>query len=226
MNGCTDLTLEEVIMAKKRFSGSAAGQVLQKLSLANMSEKAILRQSKDWPLLECRMTDEWEDPYQLTQIIVARRAPSGEVAVGIFLMDLACLGAKNAHATVFRSVSEYRRELLASVMQTQNLTPCDLDLAAKVVAEGVKYAASLGFKPNRDIDKAYMVLGDAHPERCQTPIPLGGEDGKPLFINGPYDDVDRILRILDRKVGNGNYNFLFMMGDLDDYDDEEWDEEE
>lgn len=213
-------------MAKKRFGGSSAGEIGRKLSLAAMSEKAILRQSKHWPLLECLITENWEDPATLVQICIARRAASGEVAVGMFLMDLACLGAKNAHGTVFRSAAEYRSELRRDLMRHQTLVPCDLDLAAKVVEEGVKYAASLGFKPNRDIDKAYMVLGDVHPERCQTPIPLGGEDGKPLFVNGPYDDVDRILRVLDRKVGKGNYNFL-MMGDLfEDWEDDEWEDDE
>jgi hypothetical protein len=216
-------------MAKRRFSGSSAEQGSRRLSLAAMSEKAILRQSKHWPLLECLITEDWENSGQLVQICVARRAPSGEVAVGVFLMDLACLGAKNAHGTIYRSVAEYRSELRERIMRHQTLVPCDLDLAAKVVAEGVEYAASLGFKPNRDIDKAYMVLGDAHPERCDTFIPLGGDDGKPFFVNGPYDDVERILRVLDRKVGKGNYNFLFMMGDPDDFgdfDDEEWDEKE
>ena len=197
------------------------------LSLAAMSEKAILRQSKHWPLLECLITENWDEPATLVQICIARRAPSGEVAVGMFLMDLACLGAKNAHGTVFRSAAEYRSELRQSLMRHQTLIPCDLDLAAKVVEEGVKYAASLGFKPNRDIDKAYMVLGDAHPERCQTPIPLGGEDGKPFFVNGPYDDVDRILRVLDRKVGKGNYNFLMMVGDpFEEWEDDEWEDDE
>lgn len=209
-------------MAKKRFGGSSAGESGRNVSLVNMSEKAILRQAKHWPLLECLMTKEWEEPHQLVQISVARRAPSGEVAVGLFLIDLACLGAKNAHAMVFRSVAEYRSDFLPEITRHQKLVPCDLDFAAKVIAEGVKYAASLGFRPNRDIDKAYMVLGDAHPERCQTFIPLGGDDGKPFFVNGPYDDIERILRVLNRKVGKGNYHFLYVAGDVDDFGDEDW----
>ena len=31
---------------------------------------------------------------------------------------------------------------------------------------------------------------------------------KPLYIQGPYDNGNRILGILNAKVGIGNYNFI------------------
>jgi hypothetical protein len=49
-----------------------------------------------WPLLECWLTEEWQDVRQIVQILVARRGPRDEIAVGVFLVDLGCLGLKNA----------------------------------------------------------------------------------------------------------------------------------
>ena len=38
-----------------------------------------------------------------------------------------------------------------------------------------------------------------------------GRDGKPLYISGPYDDGDRIIRKLRRGLGDGNYDFVHMI---------------
>jgi len=54
-----------------------------------------------------------------------------------------------------------------------------------------------------------LVLGDADPDACDVPIPLGGKDGKPFFIAGPYDNVDRIMAKLTRKLGPDGFHFLF-----------------
>ena len=35
-----------------------------------------------------------------------------------------------------------------------------------------------------------------------------GKDGKPLFINGPYDNIDSIIATLNRNIGEGNYEVL------------------
>lgn len=45
-----------------------------------------------------------------------------------------------------------------------------------------------------------------------------GQDGKPFFINGPYDDVDSIITTLNRNVGEGNYDIMIGDGDLGDID--------
>jgi hypothetical protein len=191
---------------------------------------AIIREAGNWPLLECLITEKWREPNQLVQITVARRSPAGYVAVGGFLVDLACLGVKNALAIGFATEGRYRQEYRNSLTRSQKMTTCDLDLAAKVVQEAIRYAGDLGFKPERDTPKALKIMGEVHPENCDETIPLGGPEGKPMFINGPYDDVARIKRILDRNVGPGNYDFLLMMGDPsdfgDDFDEDDFEDDE
>ncbi len=164
-------------------------------------------ETKSWPLRECLITEEWQDTIQITQILIARNAPGGRIAVGGFIVDLGCLGVKNATSHVFESEGDYLA-LRNQMTSRQSMVPCDLDLAAKVIEETIAYARDLGFEPHRDYRRAAPILGDADPQACHVPIPLGGPEGKPMFFAGPYDNVAKIMGILERAVGPDGYNFM------------------
>lgn len=182
---------------------------------APKSERGWLRQSAEWPLHECLLTQAWRDTSTIVQILVARRSPQGQIAAGVFLVDLGCLGVKNAFGRVYETQGEYAAELRNDMLSSQAMVPADLNLAAKIIREAVAYARELGFRPNRDIRDARLVLGDADPEACDEDIPLGKE-GKPFFVAGPYDDVDRIMDKLMRKLGPDGFGYLIGMGDTDE----------
>ena len=169
--------------------------------------RALLRAADGWPLHECLLTKAWQEPGEIIQILVARRSSTGQIAVGTFLVDLDCLGVKNAFATLFDSQQEYRRGLRAEMRARQAMVKADLNLAAKIIREAIAYAGELGFKPHPDYRDAMLVLGDTEPEACDEPIPLG-KDGKPFFVAGPYDDVSRIMAKLERKLGPDGFHFL------------------
>lgn len=175
------------------------------------SARALLRASGDWPLHECLLPQEWQKEGAILQILVARRSPWGQIATGSFLVDLGCLGVKSAFGRVFNTRQEYR-ELRDGMIARQDLIQADLNLAAKIIREAIAYAQDLGFKPDPDYRDAMPVLGDADPDACDEPIPLGGKDGKPFFIAGPYDNVDRITAKLRRKLGPDGFHFLFPIG--------------
>lgn len=197
-------------LARKAAKRKAKKKASQPFKFA--ARTPSLSKAGEWPLLECLIAKNWRDTSQITQIVVARQADTDHVAVGAFLIDLGCLGVKNALAKVFISKGEYQREYRSHVMQSQPMQKCDLDLAAKVIDEATKYAQSLGFKPHRDARQALKVLGDANPQNRSETVPLGGEDGKPFFVAGPYDNARRIMQTLDRNVGEGNYHYLIPLG--------------
>ena len=179
--------------------------------------RGALREASHWPLYECLISRSWQEPGELTQILVARSSPVGGIAVAGFLVDLGCLGVKDALFHLFFTTGEYE-EFRRSYTGRQPMIKTDLDLAAKVIQEGIAYADRLGFKPNRDYRDAATLLAGANPEACSTPIPLG-MDGKPFFISGPYDNVPRIMAQLDKAVGPGNADFIVGLDDVDDLDD-------
>jgi len=161
-------------------------------------------------LYECLLTEEWQEEGAITQILVSRRS-SGRIAVGVFLVDLGCLGVKNAFGSLFDTQREYR-QLRGGMMANQDMIAADIDLVAKIIREAIVYAKELGFRPNRDYRDAKIVLGDADPDACDVPIPLGGKEGKPFFVAGPYDDVDLIMAKLTRKLGTDGFHFLIPIG--------------
>lgn len=176
--------------------------------LRALSPRGLLRASGNWPLHECLLAEEWQKEGAIIQILVARRSPAGQVATGTFLVDLGCLGVKSAFASLFDTRREYEQKLRAGMMTHQEMIKADLNLVAKIIREAIAYADELGFRPDPDYRDAMLVLGDADPDACDVPIPLG-KDGKPFFIAGPYDNVDRIMAKLTRKLGPDGFHFMF-----------------
>ena len=91
-------------------------------------------------------------------------------------------------------------------------------------------AHSLGFGAHEDFE---IALLEPRPETLlHTPL---ATPPKPIYISGPDDDVELILRRLEERVGPGNYQFasgVAQLSDLmgllrtDDEDDEDSDEDE
>ena len=168
--------------------------------------------ARSWPVHEVLVARGWEVPGNLTSVLIARRSPSsGKVATGLFLVDLACLGVKSAQVKLFREVAEYNSGLRAHAMQVQPMAPASFNLAAKILLAGLEYAANLGFKPDPVFAQGVLLLEGANPGDDPTLVPTGGSDGRPLFINGPYDNVERVVAQLRDAVGDGN--FSVMLGD-------------
>ncbi len=189
-----------------------------------------LKQAATWPLHEVLISSTWKDPMELTQILVARRGPEGLYGVGSFLVDQACLGVKSAFGRVVDEL-EYRK-FRSRMRETQELIPGDINLAAKIVREAVAYARSFGIQPDPDIKDALLMIRDADPDACQEAIPLGGIRGKPTFIAGPYDNIEKIIKTLEKHLGPDGFEVIvpltsFGFGDEEDDafwgpEDEEW----
>ena len=200
-------------------------------SLATNGQRAMLRAAAHWPLYECLIARDWEKEGGLVQIVVARRGPQDEIGAAVILVDPGCLGVKNAYTSLFLSQREYRDTLRARVSSVQAMRSADLNLAAKIIRDSIAYAHTLGFPPHRDYPGAASFLDEAEPDRCRTSVPVGGRDGKPFFISGPYDDVPSILAQLERAVGPGNFHYTVHLNpraaleDLGVNDDIVWDDD-
>lgn len=187
----------------------------------------LLRVASRWSLHEVLLTRDWHEEGEIIQILVARRSGLGQIAAAAFLVDLGCLGVKSAFATLFNSQSEYEETLRWDITSKQAMVPADLNLVAKIIREGVAYARTLGFTPDPDYRDAMLVVGDADPDACPDPIPLGGEDGRPMFIAGPYDDVEAIMAQLTKVCGPDGFTYFVPIGPATEVflDDEAWDED-
>lgn len=101
------------------------------------------------------------------------------------------------------------------------------DLAHEIIYGSIEYAKQFGFRPHRDFAQSQSILDppDAHPRTGQVEF---GKDGKPFFISGPHDNVEAIMRQLERTAGVGNYDFLAQIGgpSPDEWEDDGWEADE
>jgi len=210
---------------QKAYQRKAAKRKQKRISLGPRltGSRALLHTAGGWPLHECLLAKEWQEPGAIIQILIARRSPIGQIAVGTFLVDLGCLGVKSAFAAFFDSQRAYEQQLRNEMRARQAMVKADLNLAAKIIREAIAYAGELGFKPDPDYRDAMLVLGDADPEACEVLIPLGGKDGKPFFVAGPYDNVDQIMSKLTRKLGPDGFHFLVPLSGDEEFFLEEFD---
>jgi hypothetical protein len=140
----------------------------------------------------------------LVSVLLARRERASRITVCGFLVDVFCLGVKNAIGPLTMgagTVDTYRRDYFQAYDVPG--VPIPIELAQHLVCGAVAYARDLGFEPHADFEVAAPYLG-APVGAC--PIRFG-RDGKPFYVSGPYDDTRRILRTLEKAVGKGNYSF-------------------
>jgi hypothetical protein len=147
-------------------------------------------------------------------VVISRFKGNGSVEAGVFLLDTYCLGVKNGFFTRVDE-SEYEEEVLNSVFDEDGRIPLSPACARKLVESAIQYAQSLGFAPHPDYKAACRVLGGISSAECTQTFTFG-KDGKPFYVQGPYDTPERahrILALLEAKCGEGNYDYLIVAGE-------------
>lgn len=143
----------------------------------------------------------------LGEVAVCRFKNDGRVEAGIFLVDVFCLGVKNAFFTVFPNEEEFREMVLVENLAGAEARPGSW--GRKLVESAVSYAKSLGISPHADYKKGAKVFGGIQAEECGEEFVFGRE-GRPFFIQGPDDDpatCERIHTALRIRLGEDGYDF-------------------
>jgi len=141
----------------------------------------------------------------MVTVAVAREQGGSKISACTYLVDAYCLGVKNATGPQAMD----RRKLPEFLFQTfraysDSPLPAPLDLAQHLVFGAIEYARGLGFEPHPDFASCVGHLGD-----WKGPSVIGfGRDGKPLFIQGPYDDAASIIQTLEDNVGRDEFDFI------------------
>jgi len=154
----------------------------------------------DWP------SDKAASPPDsgLVMVLVTRKDRNQGVSVCGYLLDVYCLGVKNAIGPRRMRGSELRAfaESYFSAWDDP-AKPIPVELARHLVFGAADYAGSLGFAPHPDFAAARPVLD---PWDGPSAIRFG-RDGKPFYTEGPYDDARHVIKTLEATVGAGNFHF-------------------
>jgi hypothetical protein len=198
------MTLSQKALQKKREKKKKSRQTKKLKPLVTTPNHISFSR---WPLYECWVpTELWEAG--IGHVVVSRKSSLGDVAVGMYLLDVFCLGIKDCFIRLM-DLSEYK-ELLQQV----NTFAGELELvepsyASTLIYKTKDYAMQLGFKPRGDFLKAHWMLKDISLDETLTFT--FGKDNKPFYVQGPNEsssDVRRIIHTLETNVGEKNYNYL------------------
>ncbi len=209
------------IMKKRRKE--KAKQKQRNRAAQGGGETTLIRRAREFPLYECVVNTGWREG-GLANIITARALPDSRVIAACFLVDLGCLGVKNTYATRPLSKSEYAEFKEQFAEGNEGADVCSAALAHQIIYEGLDFAKKIGFKPHKDFALTQNFLEPRDTFSFEHDIPFGIE-GKPHYISGPHDNVNRILSHLDKTLGPGNYFYTVAMPDDDTVDEEDYDEE-
>lgn len=157
--------------------------------------------------------DEWPDITApdpeisgVATVAVARRHRPRRVSVCGYLVDVFCLGVKNALGPRVMNDRELPAFLDTFFGAFENVgAPLEvpLELARHLVWGAVDYARGLGFEPHPDFPPTAGHLGSWQQSSAIT----FGRDGVPFFVQGPHDDPAKVIRTLNRSAGEGNFHF-------------------
>jgi hypothetical protein len=189
---------------QKRARRREAGRQLQQAG--RTSALTHVRRARNYPIEGCWVREDWHVD-GLAVVVIARRQPDGNLVFGVYLVDCLCLGLKNTYFNANVSVGEFYRESLPQIFHDMSWVDISPALAHEIIYGGIAYAEQLGFRPQRDFRRSQYILDlpDEHPPTGTVEF---GRDGKPLYVSGPDDNVQAVLRQLDRAVGEGNYQYI------------------
>ena len=203
-------------MAKKK------GKVVQMLS----PENYIRQRARMLPVYECWVNTGWQEN-GLAHIVVSRKHTTGNLTLGIYLVDLKCLGVKDAQYLFNMPAFEYQ-ELLDYEREYFELEAVSYILVHNIIFAGLDYAGEWGFQPHPDFLSVAQYLLEEDTDDIELLDIECGFKGVPALVRDPFMDDAKVVRIiaqLEKVAGPGNYLAIDEdFSELLDDDDAEWPE--
>lgn len=162
---------------KKKKNATAKTQVA-------LSDKNYILHGKarHLPISKCMVNKDWQED-GMADVYVFRKHNSGNVTVGIYLVDLFCAGLKDTFYRFNEFASDFEELLHKSPI---DLVECDYTLAHNIIYGGIAYAEEFGIAPHPDFKITQHLL-----EEDTDDIPLleleFGKDGKAVLMLRPDD---------------------------------------
>ncbi|MGF1528839.1 MAG: hypothetical protein ACFCBW_18910 [Candidatus Competibacterales bacterium] len=201
-------------LAKKKQKRKMKQAVVAAIAQRPSNILHTAKQSALSPIHECLVSQELFEGEGMGNIVISRRINDLEFAISVILLDVYCLGVKNAY---FRVVSKADYKMTISHIERHEiLRSIEPACTRKLVEECIAYAKNIGFDPHPDYEFAQYIFGDIDTEQCAESYTFG-KDGKPLYISGPNegeDEIQEILKTLTEHCGEENFNVIINTGSL------------
>lgn len=184
---------------KKRYASSGGG-----IYSAN---SGLIKKAREFPIYESLINADWQER-GLAEILLSRRQPNNNLIIGVYLVDIFCLGLKNTFSKSDISIADYEY-LKLNMFGEDPIINCEPGLVNKIVYGAIDYARNLGFEPHEDFELSQFILNEPSDEESSFNVEFG-KNGRPFYIQGPEDDVDYIIETLTENVGEGNFDYMIL----------------
>ena len=165
-----------------------------------------------YPIFECLIGSLWKQN-GLASIIITRINPkfSSHVTTSHYLVDMFCLGVKDAFIKHKLSLTEYFAYKTIMIDSNEGVENISYENVRSIIFGGLHYAKSLGFPPHKDWHIAQHAI---EPERSYINKFSFGKDGKPCYIQGPHDHKRFCLNDIIEIIGRYNGKIVLMEPEL------------
>ena len=170
-------------------------------------QKYIITKARSLPFCDCLINQEW-DKKGMAAIFVSKRMPSGNFILAYFLVDIYCLGIKNTFYQFNINDSERLQQINKLSSGPEIMINCNTELLHNIIFGAVDYASDLGFVPHKDFGITQHFLNTDLITDGIDEIEFG-KNGMPLFVAGPDDNVAKIIAVLNKNVGEGNFHYIY-----------------
>jgi len=188
---------QKYLARKRQKQAEKAGQTKQTAPIA------------DAPIHEC-LAPAGLFEAGIGNLVFSRALENGRIALSMFLVDVFCLGVKNAFSAIVTR-DEYTRRAQGWIAK-ENLQPMQPACFRKLVEGAVAWSRELGFRPHADYAVASRIFGDVDALTCSEQFEYGHQ-GKPLYVSGPNEtrsQARNIVNQLERRLGPEGFEYLVM----------------
>lgn len=181
-------------MARSRNRKKTKSNTMPKFS----PKSYVRKKARQLPLKATYINSDWQESGLVT-VSVVRQMHEDYLLIGSYIVDIFCLGVKDATFKYKMTEWDFENEYLPifTVNMGLEIIECDPQLAFNVVYGAVEYAEDLGFYPHKDFNIAEYILPPVE-EVAYMDIEFG-KNGKPLYIQGPNDNSNKIMAQLARS---------------------------
>jgi len=161
------------------------------------TEEDFARLSVKWPVKECWIIKDCQEIGKTTAMII-KTMPNGKIFMVGFLLDLWCLGVKDAYVGINADEETIKKLLEEMSKAGPGIESISYEDARSMVFGCLKYAESIGFAPHAEWSKIKYAI---EPERSFVDkFKFGYVDGKPFYAQGPFDEQELDVKKIKKHV--------------------------
>ena len=147
---------QKKLMKKRQKDKQRKKMQKRSISFELVSPKKKIHLARNLPFYECLINPTWKDD-GLANILISRQQTNGNIAFGLFMVDIFCLGLKNTFCNVDFSARKYKIDLRDKTYEDCSPIECPIPLAHNIIYKGIEYARQFGFEPQKDFKLSQYI---------------------------------------------------------------------